>query len=370
MVTENFAAELGALAKLAREIENGTLSERAIGSAIAALIVEFPVYRTYGDAEGLPTSDVKLLDTLAARLFPTLDTSIADALALVLDLLHGEVSARDAAAATAFRIRFQQLTGPVMAKAVEDTLFYRHHAFIALNEVGCDLAASEISVESFHGSMIERSRLQPHGLLATATHDTKRGEDARARLYALSEAPEVWADAVTRWRQRHASFVVALADGPAPEPEIEWMLYQALAGVWPMDLEAGHTAALADLSERFLGFVEKALREAKLRSSWLDINEPYEAAVKAYARHLLDPANHDFLADFSTVLAPLRAGGRAQRPRADAHQADGAGDTRYLPGNRTPGPQPCRSRQSPRCRFCGAAGSPDRPIAKIRSARG
>jgi (1->4)-alpha-D-glucan 1-alpha-D-glucosylmutase len=113
--------------------------------------------------------------------------------------------------------------------------------------------------------MAARVTEQPHGLLGTSTHDTKRGEDARARLYAISEAPEAWAQAVARWRTMHAVLVKSPEDGPAPEPDTEWMLYQALAGIWTGDTDA---ATLGSLKERFLGFVEKALREAKRRTDW------------------------------------------------------------------------------------------------------
>ncbi|MET0749067.1 MAG: malto-oligosyltrehalose synthase, partial [Rhizobium sp.] len=169
-------------------------------------------------------------------------------------------------------------------------------------------AADTFGVDQFHHEMSKRVATQPAGLSATSTHDTKRGEDGRARLYALSEAPDAWKDAVTRWQKMNAAHVAQLADGPAPEPRVEWMLYQALAGVWPADAGVG-AAPPADLSERFLAYVEKALREAKQRTNWGDENGAYEEAVKAYAENLLASDNAAFLQDFRKTVQPfIRAG--------------------------------------------------------------
>src|SRR5690606_36005616 len=126
--------------------------------------------------------------------------------------------------------------------------------------------------ERFHNEMQTRLQRQPHALSGTSTHDTKRGEDSRARLYTLSEAPDLWAEAVDRWRGMNRSRIVSLDDGPAPEPSVEWMLYQALAGAWPTDLAPGDGTGLKALEERFLGYVEKSLREAKQRTSWNEVN--------------------------------------------------------------------------------------------------
>ncbi|HDS1153452.1 TPA: malto-oligosyltrehalose synthase, partial [Pluralibacter gergoviae] len=139
--------------------------------------------------------------------------------------------------------------------------------------------------------------------------DTKRGEDARARLYALTEAPSLWAENLARWRQMNQTQVRFLNDGTAPNGADTWMLYQALAGVWPAAMAPDDAAALKTLEARFTGFVEKALREAKQRTDWIDSNEVYENTVLDYARHLLSPDNAAFLQDFSDGLQPfIRAG--------------------------------------------------------------
>ena len=211
--------------------------------------------------------------------------------------------------AATFRTRFQQLTGPLMAKSVEDTLFFRQNMELALNEVGAEPMPRTFSLNRFHAEMKTRLERQPDALSGTSTHDTKRGEDARARLYTLTEAPEQWAECVARWRQMNREKVVQLDDGAAPKPAVARMLYQALVGVWPTTLRPDDEAGLKALEERFLAFTEKALREAKLRTNWGDSNDAYETAVLDYARHLLSPANQTFLQDFYRTIQPfVRAG--------------------------------------------------------------
>lgn len=312
MATRNFETELAALVRLAGRLGNteaAPLPPDALKKALVGLITAFPVYRTYGDREGLSGADAGLLEGVAAGARAAWGAADPAPLDFVLRLLAGDAVAGLGAAAAEFRSRFQQLTGPVTAKAVEDTLFYRANPLIALNEVGGDPARPVGSVARFHAAMAQRLIHQPHGLLATATHDTKRGEDARARLYALSEAPDAWTAAVARWRAMHAPCVATLPGGPAPEPETEWLLYQALAGLWPVHPALPDASALESLRARFLPYVEKALREAKRRTGWADPDSAYEAAVAAYAGRLLDPANRAFLEDFAATLAPfVRAG--------------------------------------------------------------
>jgi len=196
-----------------------------------------------------------------------------------------------------------------MAKSLEDTAFYRYHRLLAFNEVGGDPAAGALCLPDSHQMMQARAREWPHGMTATATHDTKRGEDARARLYAISEAPVLWIAAIDRWRDLHRHLVVELADGPAPEPDVEWMLYQALAGVWPLDLDIESVEQFSSLRQRFLSYVEKALREAKLRTGWANNNGDYEGAVARYASALLAVENGAFLQDFAKTLKPFIATG-------------------------------------------------------------
>jgi (1->4)-alpha-D-glucan 1-alpha-D-glucosylmutase len=314
MADNNFAGEVSTLVKLAEsiceELPNApSLSTDTIRAGLRELLVAFPVYRTYGTDEGMPPEGRQMLEKVVAHVKRQQPTADLAALPSLTTILNGDVPASLAERASIFRTRFQQLTGPLMAKSVEDTLFFRHHMLLALNEVGAEPLPRSFSLENFHQQMKDRQRLQPEALSGTSTHDTKRGEDARARLYAISEAPQIWADAVSRWRRMNASAVKQLADGPAPEPAVEWMLYQALTGAWPTELTPEDMEGLSQLEERFQAYAEKALREAKLRTNWSDGNADYETAVQEYIGHMLSPDNQDFLGDFVATIRPfLRAG--------------------------------------------------------------
>ena len=307
MTDRNFEGEFTTLLNLARDLaqHNGVeIQTDDIHHALRELLIAFPVYRTYGTAEGLTPSDVTLLSRVVASV-----NASEPALSLIVRILTGDLPERDRDAATLFRTRFQQLTGPLMAKSVEDTLFFRHNLELALNEVGADPTPRAFSLSRFHQEMRIRLARQPDALLGTSTHDTKRGEDARARLYTLTEAPEQWGENLARWRQMNQTHVRFLNDGTAPNAADTWMIYQALAGVWPATLSPDDRDGLQTLETRFLGFIEKALREAKQRTDWIDSNESYENVVMDYVRHLLSPDNTLFLHDFSETLQPfVRAG--------------------------------------------------------------
>ncbi|EJT06111.1 malto-oligosyltrehalose synthase [Rhizobium sp. CCGE 510] len=300
MVERNFAGETGRLVSIAAGIFPEINSDE-IATALTELLIAFPVYRTYGDGGPLTWQDSAVLAATASQAM----VKLGDRRALdhVLKLLEGKV---EGDAAHEFRIRFQQLSGPVMAKATEDTLFYRYNRLLAANEVGGEPGKAPDGPEGFHRRMAERARLQPHGLSATATHDTKRGEDARARLYALSEGADVFVQAVERWREMNRPWLKDLPDGAAPEPNIEWMLYQALAGIWPEDFDRGQTE---ELRERFTDYAVKAVREAKLHTDWVEQDAAYEDAVTAFAAALVSPENDAFLEDFQRVLQPFIAAG-------------------------------------------------------------
>ncbi|KAJ9430015.1 (1-_4)-alpha-D-glucan 1-alpha-D-glucosylmutase [Candidatus Pantoea symbiotica] len=302
MVDRNFAGEFARLLKLATQIatsEHRNLGEAELHVALREILIAFPVYRTYGQQDGMPLEGEELLQQVLEIVKNSASPTV---LSLLQAMLLGAVSEESEKDAHEFRVRFQQLTGPLMAKSVEDTLFFRNHVALAINEVGAEPLPHAFSLAHFHSEMQTRLQQQPDGISSTSTHDTKRGEDARARLYTLSEAPALWAEHVTRWRQINQAQVVELEDGAAPEPAVEWMLYQALAGVWPTTLQPQDAS---QLEERFIPFVEKALREAKLRTDWAESNEAYENAVLDYARHLLSPANQLFLSDFSHALQPF-----------------------------------------------------------------
>ncbi|MGY5957141.1 malto-oligosyltrehalose synthase [Kosakonia sp. BK9b] len=308
MVERNFRGEFTTLLALAQAIaltEIPVPPHEAVHEALRELLIAFPVYRTYGTEQGLPAADNDLLRKVVASIQRGPHAPDAQALDFITRILRGEIAHNAVREAACFRTRFQQLTGPLMAKSVEDTLFFRQNMDLALNEVGAEPLPRTFSLNRFHAEMKQRLEHQPDALSGTSTHDTKRGEDARARLYTLTEAPERWAEAVARWQQMNQSKVVLLNDGPAPRPAVAWMIYQALAGVWPVELQADDVAGLQALEERFVAFVEKALREAKQRTDWIDTNDAYEQAVLDYTRHLLSPDNSAFLQDFVTSLQPF-----------------------------------------------------------------
>jgi len=296
MVERNFAGEVDRLVNLAASTRTKINPVHLLG-AIRELLIAFPVYRTYGFEGRLPDQDRQVLREVFrdARQM----TAHKDSCDLIEGILLGTLGGN---AGFEFRVRFQQLSGPVMAKALEDTLFYRFNRLIAANEVGGEPDRAPGGVSAFHSEMLTRMTTQAHALSATATHDTKRGEDARARLFALSEAPSQWIDAVSRWRGMNQSALAKLPDGVAPEPNIEWMLYQALTGVWTEAPDAGRPTVLRD---RFVDYVRKAIREAKLRTQWSQPNEDYEEVVIAYAARLLSPENRTFLDDFTNTIRPF-----------------------------------------------------------------
>ncbi|MEA2279735.1 MAG: (1-_4)-alpha-D-glucan 1-alpha-D-glucosylmutase [Solirubrobacteraceae bacterium] len=190
-----------------------------------------------------------------------------------------------------FVTRFQQTTPPVMAKGVEDTAFYRYGRLLALNDVGGDPSRFGISVETFHAANAERARRFPRNLLVTQTHDTKRSGDVRARIGALASMPAEWEAHVRRWFE-------ACSTLEGPDDVERYFLFQTLVGAWPID------------ADRLEAYMEKALREAKRTSNWIDPDEAHEAAVKRFCRRLLD--HRPFLADFVPFAAEVaRAGDRA-----------------------------------------------------------
>lgn len=308
ILTVNFEGELTRLAEAFSSLSSGTFDIDTVREGLAGLIVAMPVYRTYVGKRPASAADRDAFDHATSEMCVG-DLTFRDELVSCLrEVLIERVPADDELR----RVRrlFQQLSSPAMAKGVEDTLFYRDHRLLALNEVGCQPERPLPSLERFHRLMAQRQQNYPLSLNATATHDTKRGEDARARLFALTAAPEVWAQRVSHWREINAGLVREVGGKPAPEPEVEWMIYQALIAAWPEGLDVDDGEGIAALRARFLVLLEKAVREAKLRTSWTDIGEDYEGAVRAYAAALLEPGNA-FLAEFNGATAPFYAAGRA-----------------------------------------------------------
>lgn len=313
MLAVNLAGELATLVRLARRIAGGSRRTRDLGpdalrTALVELVAELPVYRTYADADGCPAADARLLGEAgerAKRHPPVEDRRPVD---FLVGLVTGSAGTWDEDARAEFVRRFQQATGPVMAKAVEDTVFYRFNRLIALNEVGSEPEPFGLTVAAFHAAVAERVRAQPHGLSATATHDTKRGEDARLRIAMLARDPDGWRAHVERWHAATAALRARLPDGSeAPDPSDEWLFWQSLLGAWPAAPDPAGRHAPGELGDRLEAFMIKALREAKRHTSWTAPDSGYEAAAAGFVRGVL--AQPALLADIAGAFAPLIAAG-------------------------------------------------------------
>jgi (1->4)-alpha-D-glucan 1-alpha-D-glucosylmutase len=262
-------------------------TRRDLYQAVREVAASLDVYRTYVRPGADPDpADVARLEAAAAAAAERRPDVDPDVFPFLLDVLALRLPSDTVAAEVA--MRFQQLTGPVMAKGVEDTAFYRYHRLVALNEVGGEPGRFGRGVDEFHAhnSMVARS--WPASMLTTSTHDTKRSEDVRARLVLLSEIPDRWAEAVRRWaaaNERHRS------PGGAPDRNLEYLVYQTLVGAWPIGVD------------RLLAYVEKAAKEAKQHTSWTDPDPGYEAAVRSFVEGVM--ADDAFLADLAGFVAPL-----------------------------------------------------------------
>jgi len=206
-------------------------------------------------------------------------------------------------------MKVQQVTGPVMAKGVEDTSFYVYNRLVSLNEVGGNPGQFGCSLESFHGINRRHCERWSHTLLATSTHDTKRSEDVRARINVLSEIPKEWHLAITRWSRMNARHKTLVDGELAPDRNDEYFLYQTLLGVWPAcELSAGR---LASLRERLATYMLKATKESKVHTSWINPNEAYDAAVQYFVQALLaDGKKNRFLRHFATMQELVSFHGR------------------------------------------------------------
>ena len=281
----------------------------AMLSALDEVIAAFPVYRTYASPEGVSSDDHRYIDwaiVQAKKRWRVQDLTIFDVLYSVLT--GGSVDAKLETDAEALRVamHFQQVTGPVMAKAAEDTAFYRYVRLLALNEVGGDPRRFGMSVAAFHHVAQERTRSWPRAMVTTATHDTKRGEDGRVRLALLSEMPREWGRRVTQWFRLNRSRRSEIDDEIVPDRNIEYLFYQSLLGAWPPDLTPDDIAGMKNLAERLEAYMIKAVREGKQQSSWSNPNPAYEAALQRFVMMVLDATRpNPFVAEFHTFVEAL-----------------------------------------------------------------
>ncbi len=298
------AAELNMLTRRLSRIAAGNRRTRdytagVLRKALAEIAARFPVYRTYVSGRGVADADRRYIDwavRLARRASRAADPSAFEFVRSVLTLEAAPPAGLRRQAIGEFAMRFQQFTAPVVAKGVEDTAFYRYHRLIALNEVGNDPRDFGISLKAFHAASEDRTKRWPCTMLATSTHDTKRSEDARARLGVLSELPSTWRLLLRRWSLLNRSRRTE-ADGESlPSRADEYHYYQALVAIWP-----GRSAG--DLAERLKTYMLKAAREAKVRTSWINPDADYEAALERFVAESLK--NEVFLKDLAEVMPRL-----------------------------------------------------------------
>jgi (1->4)-alpha-D-glucan 1-alpha-D-glucosylmutase len=288
IMREDLAAEVERLTSLLADVCEGHRRQRdhtrrELRDTLREVIAAFPVYRSYARA-GRPVTaadrahvTAAVAGALARR--PDLDAELA---AFIGDLL---LLAYPGEAEADFAVRFAQLSAPVTAKGVEDTAFYRYQPLISLAEVGGDLAVFGRPVEQFHAAMRHAALRWPQAMLTLSTHDTKRSADVRARISLLAELPRAWTGAAQRWADRNEHY----QHNGMPGRNAEYLLYQTLVGAWP--ISTGRVSA----------FMRKAVREAKVRTSWTDPDPDYEDALGAFVAAVL--ADQGFLADLASFLA-------------------------------------------------------------------
>ncbi|RAY12151.1 malto-oligosyltrehalose synthase [Actinomadura craniellae] len=261
--------------------------ERALETVLDELLYAVPVYRAYVvPGEEPPAESLKILSASAEQAADRLPAELRPVLDTVLGIVTGRLG--DGPLAREFVVRFQQTTAPLMAKGVEDTAFYRWSRLASLNEVGGDPTRFAVSRSDFHAYCARQARDRPAAMTTLSTHDTKRQEDVRAALAVLAELPAEWSAAVTAWSRRARELTPA-----RPEPDLEYLLWQTLAGAWPLP------------ADRLAEYARKAMREAKTRTSWTDPDPEYERAVLEFAAVAAsDPEITAGLAAFAELVAP------------------------------------------------------------------
>jgi (1->4)-alpha-D-glucan 1-alpha-D-glucosylmutase len=286
----DFESVAQALLQVARDdVMTRDLTLGAIRRALQELIVHFPVYRTYISPLGRSGEDEVFFQKALEGARQTLseaDWPVLDCLANWLGGMPWRQRPRGSQRKRLRHacVRFQQLTSPAAAKAVEDTALYRSAVLLSRNDVGYNTERFSAPAQEFHDACVERLKHFPDNLITTATHDHKRGEDTRARLAVVSERPDWYTTCVEQWRILSPSLH---SDPAAPSAGDELILYQALLGSWPLDLDLQDQKALGDYAERLWQWQRKALREAKLQSSWAAVNDAYEQATQMFLERLL-----------------------------------------------------------------------------------
>ena len=320
IMDNEMASELNGLARRATRIalqnpKTADFTLNILRRALREIVACFPVYRTYVDFAGTPTQEDRdsLDEAIAeARLHETaIDVSVYDFLRQVLtgDLVAHPRSGFSRQAVLRCALRFQQYSGPVTAKGLEDTAFYVYNRFVALNEVGGHPTTFGMPLAELHAANRERAKRWPVAMLSTSSHDTKRGEDTRARLAVLSEFPDEWAEQVSTWSRLLRPNATRIGPDATPDRNDEYALLQLLVGTWPVELldeDAPDSTALAAYAERLNGAVTKSMREAKIHTTWATPNQAYEDASLAFLDGALTgPLAKAFIPAFRPFVAKV-----------------------------------------------------------------
>jgi (1->4)-alpha-D-glucan 1-alpha-D-glucosylmutase len=314
ILRSSLVSELTVLASTLNRLSNENRCYRdftwgALRDGLRELVACFPVYRTYVDAHAGAVSDddrryVDHAVRTAKRRNPDVNSTLFDFLHDVLLLRWPDELGPEAREEHArFVMKFQQLTGPVMAKGVEDTSFYLYNRLVSLNEVGGEPDRFGWTPDEFHASNLERAERWPHAMSASSTHDTKRSEDVRARINVLSEIPDLWGERVARWAELNATHKLPEGDGVVPDANDEYLLYQTLVGAWPFGATSDQEHE--DFMARVQAYMEKATREAKNHTSWINPNPVYDEGLKAFVAAVLRPADNPFLDDLRHFHPPV-----------------------------------------------------------------
>ncbi|MCW2243872.1 malto-oligosyltrehalose synthase [Azospirillum canadense] len=312
IMESEMASELHVLARQASRIarcnpRTADFTANILHQALKEIIARFPVYRTYVDWNGLTDLDRRDIDwaiSQARRSEQGPDDSVYDFLHRLLtgDLVAEPHSGYSRQQVLRFAMKVQQYSGPVMAKGLEDTAFYRYNRLAALNEVGGHPEHFGVSTSAFHRANQDRAARWPHAMLGTTTHDTKRGEDTRARLYALSEMPEEWERQIQTWSRLLRARRGDVEGTAPPDRNDEYLFYQLILGAWPAELTGVEPAkldpqALTEFAERIAGAMTKSMREAKVHTTWAAPNEAYESAMTGFVHDALDAARSNAFFD-------------------------------------------------------------------------
>jgi len=284
----------------------------ALARAVRETIACFPVYRTYL-APGQPVSEedrqvIERAIAAAKRRNPAIEESIFNFLRDILLFRFPEnLDTQSREEHMHFVLKFQQCTGPIMAKGLEDTVFYIYNRLAALNEVGGEPQQFGLSVDAFHQRNFDRHRNWSATLLATSTHDTKRSQDVRARMVAISEIPDVWRRSLAKWRTANRRWKKTVNEAEAPDSNEEYLLYQTLLGTWPVGNDGVPEQKVGgEYIERIQAYMTKALNEAKLNTSWIQPNEEWLAATRDFVARILDPTpKNKFLPIFLPVAETI-----------------------------------------------------------------